>query len=306
MLRHRLPGDLLEQAVEFFRFGKFRELADDRQADGRTPIYDGVMTIGREHADLRPGMAEHVGEKFALGTDPRSFAGDDLGAQSQHGLAAGHDGDTRAGDATVELLHVTLNHREVRVVHRAQLLDRLAVAVHRVWPRSSQPDGRVFVGHPVLLQGEAKVSAMLQAELHEILDARIRQESRRHGEELGLARGQHRLGFVLLRRQIPVLDHLRTADGRDRQLLMPLDPRGLGHLRDERGHPDVEAMARRQHLEPLRRRLLGRQPDGREDEQEQTAKEAHRSAYLLERYGPAGSASAPAEYTLTSGKLAQA
>ena len=87
---------------------------------------------------------------------------------------------------------------------------------------------------------------------------------------------------------------------------MTLDPRGLGHLGDERRHPDVEAMARRQDLEPLRRGLLGRQPDGRKDEQEQTTEKAHRSAYLLERYGPAGSASGPAEKTLTSGKLAQA
>ena len=96
---------------------------------------------------------------------------------------------------------------------------------------------------------------MLQSKLGKILDTRIRQERRRHGKQIGLTSLENRLRLVLLRWQVPVLDDLGTADGRNRQLLMPLDTCGLGHLGDQRRHPYMEAMTRAQHLKAGRRHL---------------------------------------------------
>jgi len=90
---------------------------------------------------------------------------------------------------------------------------------------------------------------------------------------------------------------------------MPLDPDGLGHRGHQRRHPHVETVPGREDLEAGGR---GRDDLGAGDEagdrDEEEAKQPHREtpAYLSLRHGPAGSASAPAETTETSGKLAQA
>ena len=121
-----------------------------------------------------------------------------------------------AGDADIKLLHMVFDHLEVRVVLRPQLSQRQHVAVDGLRPALGKPKLRILERHPVLLEGEADFGVMLQAEFGEILDTRVRQERRRHGKQIGLTRLEDRLGLVLLRRQIPVLDDLGATNGGNR------------------------------------------------------------------------------------------
>lgn len=66
-------------------------------------------------------------------------------------------------------------------------------------------------------------------------------------------------------------------------------------------------MPGREHLQPGRRKVDAlASGDEAGDRDKEEAKQSHDGAYLSLRHGPAGSASAPAETTETSGKLAQA
>ncbi|NBV52042.1 MAG: hypothetical protein EBR83_00665 [Verrucomicrobia bacterium] len=100
-----LPGDVLKQAVEFVGFRQLGELADDGEPDRAAAIDDREMAVSREDADLRSRMAKSVGEELVLRLDTRGLALDDLLAESQHGLAARHDGDLSCGDTLIQFLH---------------------------------------------------------------------------------------------------------------------------------------------------------------------------------------------------------
>ena len=105
---------------------------------------------------------------------------------------------------------------EIGVMLRTQLGERDYVAIDGLGLILREPDFRILERHPVLLECEADFGVMLQAEFGEILDTRVRQERRRHGKQIGLTRLEDRLGLVLLRRQIPVLDDLGATNGGNR------------------------------------------------------------------------------------------
>ena len=82
------------------------------------------------------------------------------------------------------------------IVLGALLRDGNRVAIDRLGLHRFEPDFRILVGRPVLLEGETQPGIMLQPEADEVLDTGIGQERRRHREELGLARCEDRLRLL--------------------------------------------------------------------------------------------------------------
>jgi creatinine amidohydrolase/Fe(II)-dependent formamide hydrolase-like protein len=85
--------------------------------------------------------------------------------------------------------------------------------------------------HPRGLHQQPQLGVVLQAQLGEVLDAGVgNRQVGGHGEDIDLAALQGRLGLVLLRLQVPMLNHARAADPLRPRQPMVFNPGGLHKL----------------------------------------------------------------------------
>lgn len=119
------------------------------------------------------------------------------------------------------------------------------------------------VGHveriPRSLQQKPHVGIMLEPELDEVRDARVRHHYvRGHCEDVDLAGHERLLRFVLRVRLIPMLNDLRAADPLPPGEHVPLNAGLLHELLDHRRHEHMKAVSGVEHANALRRlRFLG-------------------------------------------------
>ena len=126
-------------------------------------------------------MADGVSEEIALLRDAGCFALDDQITQRHHGLADGddEDGGFVLGVFGIQFAHMIVHGLEVVVMRRVEIGHRFAIAIHDLAVEGFAPERAVIKGHPKLLHRDAELRIVLQAELHEVFDACVRQEDGR-------------------------------------------------------------------------------------------------------------------------------